>query len=124
MSKPDPTPSFIALLSSLGATLAGRFVPRMAAWLALAVALTAAVWLVAPQQVPVSLYKLSLVSMAAVVGYWIDRGLFPYARPDRLFGDKLCADDERDARARLVAAAMQRRALIVAAVVLATALGA
>ena len=55
---------------------------RMTDWLIVALALALVVWLIAPQQLPVSIYKLSLVSMAAVAGYWIDRSLFPYARPD------------------------------------------
>ena len=55
---------------------------RMSDWLIVALVLALVVWLMAPQQLPVSIYKLSLVSMAAVAGYWIDRSLFPYARPD------------------------------------------
>jgi len=55
---------------------------RMNDWLLAAIALSFAVWWIAPQQLPVSLYKLSLVALAAVAGYWIDRSLFPYARPD------------------------------------------
>ena len=55
---------------------------RMTDWLLVALGLALLVWLMAPQQLPVSIYKLSLVSMAAVAGYWIDRSLFPYARPD------------------------------------------
>jgi hypothetical protein len=62
------------------------FRPRMSGWLAVVVLLLIAVWLIAPHQVPVSLYKLSLVTLAAVVGYWLDRSLFPYARPHELFG--------------------------------------
>ena len=55
---------------------------RMSDWLIVALVLALVVWLMAPQQLPVSIYKLNLVSMAAVAGYWIDRSLFPYARPD------------------------------------------
>ena len=40
---------------------------RMKSWLL--------VWLLEPQQLLVSLYKLSLVSIAAVAGYWIDRSV-------------------------------------------------
>lgn len=97
--------------------------PRMAGWLLLALLLCLAVWATAPQQLPVSLYKLSLVAMAAVAGYWIDRSLFPYARPDRLF-PAAGATGEPDARALMVAAAMLRRAVIVAASMLAMGLGA
>ena len=58
---------------------------RMTDWLLVALGLALLVWLMAPQQLPVSVYKLSLVAMAAVAGYWIDRSLFPYARPDLFF---------------------------------------
>ncbi len=50
-------------------------------WLIAALLLAIMVYLIAPQQLPVSLYKLSLVALAAVAGYWIDRSTFPYARP-------------------------------------------
>ena len=114
---------------------------RMKGWLLAALALALLVWLMAPQQLPVSLYKLSLVAMAAVAGYWIDRSLFPYARPDCF----LAPDDAEtvelqpgdvpgecgavievapDAQPILLAAAMLRRAVIVAATMLAVGLGA
>lgn len=101
--------------------------PRLLGWLLVALLLAGAVWLIAPQQLPVSLYKLSLVSMAGVAGYWLDRSLFPYARPDRLFaGVPRGNDDDAEtmARAVMVSAAMLRRALVVAAAMLATGLGA
>lgn len=58
-------------------------------WLIAAVLLAILVYLIAPQQLPVSLYKLSLVALAAVAGYWIDRSTFPYARPHEMM---LCGD--------------------------------
>ncbi len=93
----------------------------MSDWLAAAVLLAVVIWLIAPQQLPVSLYKLSLVAMAAVVGYWIDRSLFPYARPDALLES---LENEDDTLLRLVGTCMLRRAVIVAAVVVAVSLGA
>lgn len=45
-------------------------------------ALIGIIFAIAPQQAPVTLYKLSLVTTAGLVGYWLDRALFPYARPD------------------------------------------
>jgi hypothetical protein len=120
--------------------------PRMFDWLIAAVLLGALVWCIAPQQLPVSLYKLSLVALAAVAGYWIDRSLFPYARPDYFlqlgeFEDAplpLCetpTDDGNtstiglqaapdDVLLRLMGIAMLRRAIIVAATMLAVGLGA
>lgn len=66
--------------------------PRLSGWLLITIALLVSVWAIAPHQLPVSLYKFSLVSMAAVVGYWLDRSLFPYARPD-----SFVAQDAEDA---------------------------
>ena len=59
-------------------------VPRLTGWALITLSLLVAVWALSPQQLPVSLYKLSLVTLAAVVGYWLDRSIFPYARPDSL----------------------------------------
>ena len=120
--------------------------PRMFDWLLAAVALAVLVWQLAPQQLPVSVYKLSLVALSAVAGYWIDRSLFPYARPDFFLmlgaadpGDG--PDDEPDqgpdgsvqllvqaapdtALLQLMGQAMLRRAIVVAATMLAVGLGA
>lgn len=73
-------------VSSITGFLAGLrgAIPRMFDWLIAALLLTLLVWFIAPQQVPVSLYKVSLVALAAVAGYWIDRSLFPYARPHEM----------------------------------------
>lgn len=95
--------------------------PRLSGWLLITLLLLACVWLIAPHQLPVSLYKLSLVATAAVVGYWIDRSLFPYARPD-VFLDQHDIPD--DTLLRLMAMAMVRRAIIVGCAMLAMGLGA
>lgn len=87
--------------------------PRMSGWLLISLLLMGAIYVVAPQQLGVSLYKLSLITTAAWVGYWIDRGLFPYARPDDV---TLTEAVER-------AAAMLRRAIIVGSAMLAASLG-
>lgn len=58
-----------------------RRLPRLTTFLLLAVALLALITSVSPVQLPVVAYKLSLISLAAVVAYWLDRALFPYARP-------------------------------------------
>ena len=34
-----------------------------------------------PQQLPVIAYKAGLVSFAACIGVWLDRAIYPYARP-------------------------------------------
>jgi Putative 2/3 transmembrane domain holin len=84
-------------------------------WLIAAVLLAILVYLIAPQQLPVSLYKLSLVALAAVAGYWIDRSTFPYARPHVVMLTGLDL---------IMAACMLRRAIIMAAAMLAMGLGA
>ena len=101
-----------------------RRVPRMSGWLLLALSLSALVWALAPQQLPVSVYKLSLIALAAVVGYWVDRSLFPYARPDAFVPDAHGCTGASRAQVLLMAAAMLRRALIVAACMLGVSLGA
>lgn len=95
-----------------------RQAPRLSGWLMITLVLLACVWAIAPQQLPVSLYKLSLVTLAAVVGYWIDRSLFPYARPDIFFNYRA------DPATTLLAAAMIRRSVIVGCSMLAMGLGA
>lgn len=122
--------------------LSARRVPRLSGWAVITVVLLIAILLLAPHQLKVSIYKLSLVTMAAVVGYWLDRSLFPYARPDS-FGpqleDAILADEDAieangghqdilvsvsSSTDLLFAAAMIRRALIVGAAMLAMGLGA
>ena len=70
--------------------------PRMTSWWLIATVLSLAVFLIAPQQLPVSLYKLNLISLAALAGYWIDRAVFPYARPQVSALRDLDADYELD----------------------------
>jgi hypothetical protein len=108
--------------------------PRATTWLLLAVALLVAVAIFAPEhQRLVVLYKACLVALAAVLGYWLDRTLFPYARPDGyLHRDWRYGTDEPegDVDYPVVAGyeavflwAMVRRALVVGAAMLAMATG-
>lgn len=114
--------------NSLSALL--RRLPRLSNWWLIAVALSAVVLLIAPQQLPVSLYKLSLISLAALAGYWLDRALYPYARPHELDPGAIRADAPvahvtlHVAQSREFSAAMLRRAVIVAAAMISVALGA
>ncbi len=113
--------------------------PRMTDWLIVAIALSLVIFLIYPQQIPVSLYKLNLIAIAGVVGYWLDRSLFPYARPDsfscRFLEDIEDDPDVDDAPLQfdlemalhndcLFAVSMIRRAIIVAAAMVAVGLGA
>ncbi|BEV08004.1 putative holin [Methylophilus sp. DW102] len=87
--------------------------------------LLGAVLFFAPQQVPVTLYKLSLVTLAALVGFWLDRLLFPYARPDQVMG-RVPSNSWRcvDNRETVFSACLIRRAIIVGCAMLAMGLGA
>ena len=101
---------------------------RLRGWLVAAVLLLLIIALVSPQQLPVVVYKLSLISLAAVLGYWLDRSLFPKARPGQYLkhDERLMAEGRWPVQTELhlvFAAALLRRALIVAAVCLAVAMG-
>lgn len=97
---------------------------RMLVWLAISLALTGIIFVVAPHQLETTVYKLSLITTAAWLGYWIDRSLFPYARPD-VIGNAM--EDTKihttEAIHEMNHAAM-RRAIIIAACVIGAALGA
>ena len=88
--------------------------PRLSGWLVASVALFVALGWASSAQIPVVIYKLSLVSRAVGLGEWLVRSLFCWARPV-----SFCPWEE----ARCCAAAMIRRAIIVAAVCLSVALG-
>lgn len=94
--------------------------PRLVGTLLVTIILMVVINFLAPQQLPVSLYKISLVTTAGVVGYYIDREVFPYARPDTFCTDKL----SDYGAVLLYAAAQLRRAILIAASMLAIGLGA
>ena len=108
--------------------------PRNSLFIVLAMLLLAVIAMVSPVQLPVVLYKAALISLAAVLGYWIDRSLFPYARPDSyLWRDWRKGTDEPEGEADFpvadeaymaaFCAAQLRRAVVVGCVVLGTAAG-
>lgn len=84
---------------------------RLKFFTALALILTGLVFYLAPAQFPVVLHKFSLVTLAAVLGFWLDRHLFPHGRPDQLLG-----------RIDWYNAACLRRAVVVSACILGVAL--
>lgn len=88
--------------------------PRLSGWSAIAIALLAALALTHPAQLGVVLYKSSLVVLASVLGYWIDRSLFPYARPHTQL---------KTEPSTLAALLMLRRSVIVLACILGLTLG-
>ncbi|WP_250131772.1 putative holin [Stutzerimonas stutzeri] len=53
--------------------------PRMWLWTIITLCLLLALAYIRPEQLQVVLYKGALVTLAATLGYWIDRSLYPYA---------------------------------------------
>lgn len=101
---------------------------RLLGWQLTAVLLLLVIALVSPQQLPVVIYKISLITLAAVLGYWLDRSLFPKAALGQylVHEAKLMAQGEYPVKPgyhRVFAAVLIRRAIIVAAVCLAVATG-
>lgn len=88
---------------------------RASDWALYGVALLAAVlWLVpGADQLGLVAYKFGLVALSAWVGYRIDRGLFPYARPHEYSPGAPGANPD------IFRACMLRRAVVVGAVILA-----
>ena len=135
MTTPAPTPKKTITQRAFARL---RKPPRLTGWMIVTFALLVLVWAIRPQQLSLSIYKLRLVTLAGVVGYWLDRSMFPYARPDEFLPDSARALELPDAKGevctllvapedeqlRLAGTAMLRRALIVAATMLAMGLGA
>ena len=106
----------------------GAYMPRLLGWMIFTAVIFGGLYFVHPQQMEIALYKLALICLAAVIGYWLNRVLFPYARPDGYLVDFWQrgtdepigqADYEVVEEYRLVfALVMLRRALIMFAVIL------
>lgn len=79
-------------------------------WLIVALTTTAIVAVLHPPQIGVLVWSLSKLSLGAYLGYWIDRTVFRYARPDRV-------------PAAQAPMAWLRRAIVMGAVVVALGLG-
>ena len=72
--------------------------------------LLVSVFLISPAQLPVIIYKASLVTLAAILGYWIDYLLFPHMRPG--------INDGNDQDPIIRSSIAIRRALIILATIL------
>jgi len=81
-------------------------------WLVVAATAVAMVYLVAPQQVSLLVYTMAKISIGAFVGLLIDKTIFKYAKPIDLTGDPV-----------LFRAACYRRAIIIAATIIGSAVG-
>tara|TARA_A100000171_G_scaffold49124_1_gene57638 strand:- start:1261 stop:1590 length:330 start_codon:yes stop_codon:yes gene_type:complete len=97
-----------------------NFFDRLRAWPWLLAALICCVVVgfIAPHQLGVLVWSLSKLCLGAYLGYWIDRGIFFYARP----GDFSLTRDDRHTW-EIVCWCMIRRAIVIAASVLALGLG-
>ena len=91
---------------------------RMVPWAIIAAALGWAVYELAPAQLEVFAWKAMLITGFAWLGYRIDVALFPYARPHAVLERFLprSAESHLLRVTILAAAAMLRRAIVVAAV--------
>jgi hypothetical protein len=107
----------------------GEFVsalPRLSGWTLIAVAALIAVAIFQPKLLGVSLYKLSLIPAAGVLGYWLDRRVNKESRPS-----DYCRYSSVDPDAPpvifdkdLFRAAQLRRTIIIAACIIGVCLGA
>lgn len=117
--------------------------PRMLLWAVLTIVfmlLANALSYLAPSSLlAVTLYKVHLMSLGGWGGYWLDRTLFPYARPHELCSAMQDVRDDGspaevldghppgavlDVVSLTFEATMQRRAIIVAACLICVGLGA
>lgn len=104
-------------------SLFNRVFPRLGGWAVIAVALVVVLWVTHPAQLGVVVYKCALVTLAAVLGYYIDRSLFPYARPHAQIKNVRRLTDNRYAIELIPALLMLRRTVIVLACILGLTLG-
>tara|TARA_R110001606_G_scaffold212691_1_gene360466 strand:- start:22002 stop:22406 length:405 start_codon:yes stop_codon:yes gene_type:complete len=109
---------------------------RIGPWLILALITTVGVGFLYPHQLGVLLWSLTKLCWGAYLGYWIDRTIFPYARPHAFApsnDDPVAADTSYETDdAQIITGCsrlpfwellMLRRALIIAAAILALGLG-
>lgn len=99
-----------------------KYLPRLTGWSFLAVVLLTAIGFIAPVQLPVVLYKVALVVIGAVLGYAIDRALYPKARPHVFLHPSALFEAHSDMLTAFHVASI-RRALIVIACVLGLTMG-
>jgi len=114
----------------LSNTLIDKF--RAAPWLLAALVMATIVGVLYPHQLGVLLWSLTKLSFGAYLGYWIDRSIFPYARPGDALPSAIEPESNPDSdwlpllvedgllQPELL---MLRRAIIIAAAVLALGLG-
>lgn len=89
---------------------------RIGPWLMLALITSAVVGWLYPHQLGLLLWSLTKLCWGAYLGYWIDRSLFPYARPGSYSAHNAAGFSA-------LGLLMLRRAIIIAAALLALGLG-
>lgn len=107
---------------------------RLLSWIVAALVLVVVIGMLSPHQLGVTAYKLVLVTIAVVLGYHLDRGLFPYASPGSYLQRDWKTSHTYEGTDKpeypivpgcelVFAAVLLRRALVVAAIVLGVTLG-
>jgi len=101
---------------------------RALPWLVFALIATAVVFVLAPHQIGLLIWSLSKLCFGAYLGYWIDRTIYPYARPHDLFhmANRLASQDLRNGARHMrqqASLATLRRAAVMAAAIVALGLG-
>ena len=91
---------------------------RMITWLVISIPLFLIVAIISPQKIELLVNKTVMITFSAWLGYFLDRQLFPYARPDRLAEPPAMPDSDL-----AFAACMLRRAIVVIGVVLGMEIG-
>lgn len=94
---------------------------RASPWLIATLLMATAVGILYPHQLGVLLWSLTKLSAGAYLGYWIDRSIFYYARPGSFFPEK--PTGKTPEFWGVVCQSMIRRAIIIAAAILALGLG-
>ncbi|MDX1755868.1 MAG: putative holin [Marinobacter sp.] len=100
-------------------TLLDKF--RAGPWLIATLLMATVVGILYPHQLGVLLWSLTKLSAGAYLGYWIDRSIFYYARPGEFFPEQRAGKTPEFWS--VVCQCMIRRAIIMAATILALGVG-
>lgn len=89
---------------------------RTSQWAALGGIAFVIVFIFNPADIMVAIWKMGLVSVSPFLGYWADRTMFPYARPDQLIANFYSDSQWTDAEALVFSGACLRRALVMTSI--------
>ena len=117
---PTPVAKGPGFLERVFTSIEGYF--RMSGWGLAALALGVAIYFFIPQEITIAHWKAALALASAFGGYWLDRTLFPYARPHTLTADENDAMwSSNDPQGHVFVGSMMRRALLVVGTMIAVA---